>query len=134
MADAAPTTRADWAHTRLKAAILTGELAPGTKLVTDELADAHVAFHASLLARCPSAWMRRMVALLADHAQRYQLLGTSRYRRGSDPEREHLALRDAAVRGQVDRAVDILVRHLDGTLRAVRATIEAAATPPRRKG
>src|SRR5947207_15158573 len=38
MADAAPTTRADWAHTRLKAAILTGELAPGTKLVTDELA------------------------------------------------------------------------------------------------
>jgi DNA-binding GntR family transcriptional regulator len=227
MADAAPTTRADWAHTRLKAAILTGELAPGTKLVTDELAarwsvsptplreafqrlgghglveltsqrgarvapfsldeaaelyelrlllepqalraslaasdaahraevrtaharydaalhadpmdpvelaDAHVAFHASLLARCPSAWMRRMVALLADHSQRYQLLGASRYRRGSDPEREHLALRDAAVRGQVDRAVDILVRHLDGTLRAVRATIEAAATPTRRKG
>jgi len=227
MADAAPTTRADWAHARLKAAILTGELAPGTKLVTDELAarwsvsptplreafqrlgghglveltsqrgarvapfsldeaaelyelrlllepqalraslaasdaahrtevraaharydtalhaepvdpvelaDAHVAFHASLLERCPSAWMRRMVGLLADHSQRYQLLGASRYRRGSDPEREHLALRDAAVRGQVDRAVDILVRHLDGTLRAVRATIEAAATPTRRKG
>src|SRR5215468_5062472 len=38
MADHAPTTRAEWAHTRLKAAILTGELAPGTKLVAEELA------------------------------------------------------------------------------------------------
>lgn len=230
MADAAPITRADWAHQRLRAAILTGELAPGTKLVTDELAarwsvsptplreafqrlgghglveltsqrgarvapfsldeaadlyelrlllepralraslsasdaahraqvqaayarydaalhadpiepvevaDAHVAFHATLLARCPSAWMRRLVAQLAEHAQRYQLLGAHRYRRGSDPEREHLALRDAAMRRQVDRAVDILVRHLEGTLRAVRATIEAsdrpATTPKRRK-
>src|SRR5499427_7565155 len=37
MADAAPTTRAEWAHKRLKAAILTGELAPGTKLAADEL-------------------------------------------------------------------------------------------------
>src|SRR5499427_6954927 len=37
MADAVPTTRADWAHKRLKAAILTGELAPGTKLAADEL-------------------------------------------------------------------------------------------------
>ncbi len=222
MADAAPTTRADWAHKRLKAAILTGELAPGTKLVTDELAerwavsptplreafqrlggnglveltsqrgarvapfslneaaelyelrlllepqalrasiqasddahrrevraaharyqaalhgdpldpvelaDAHVGFHAALLARCPSAWMRRLVAILAEHAQRYQLLGAQRYRRGSDPEREHAALRDAAVRGQVERAVDLLVHHLEGTLRAVHATIEATNAP-----
>ena len=37
MAEHAPGTRADWAHQRLKAAILTGELAPGTKLVVDEL-------------------------------------------------------------------------------------------------
>ena len=218
MADHAPGTRADWAHQRLKAAILTGELAPGTKLVVEDLSqrwavsptplreafqrlgghglveltsqrgarvaafslveaadlyelrlllepralraslkatddahkteiltahecleaaiaaspidpvavsDAHLAFHAALLARCPSAWMRRMVGLLAEHAQRYTLLGAQHYRRGSDPVREHAALRDAAVRGQVDRAVDLLEKHLDGTLRAVRATIEA---------
>ena len=224
MADHAPGTRADWAHQRLKSAILTGELAPGTKLVVEDLAqrwsvsptplreafqrlgghglveltsqrgarvaafslveaadlyelrlllepralrasldasddahkseilaahgrlaaaiaaapmdpvavsDAHLAFHAALLARCPSAWMRRMVGLLAEHAQRYTLLGAQQYRRGSNPVREHAALRDAAVRGQVDRAVDLLERHLDGTLRAVRATIEATAEPVR---
>jgi len=226
MADHAPGTRADWAHQRLKAAILTGELAPGTKLVVEDLAqrwavsptplreafqrlgghglveltsqrgarvapfslneaadlyelrlllepralraslgatddghkseilaaharleaamaavpidpvaisDAHIGFHAALLARCPSAWMRRMVGLLAEHAQRYQLLGAQQYRRGSDPVREHAALRDAAVRGQVDRAVDLLEKHLDGTLRAVRATIEAAGAPTARR-
>jgi len=227
MAEHAPGTRADWAHQRLRAAILTGELAPGTKLVVEDLAqrwavsptplreafqrlgghglveltsqrgarvapfsldeaadlyelrlllepralraslnatddahkseilaahgrleaamaaspidpvtisEAHLGFHAALLARCPSAWMRRMVGLLAEHAQRYQLLGAQQYRRGSDPVREHAALRDAAVRGQVDRAVDLLEKHLHGTLRAVRATIEAAGAPaPRRK-
>jgi len=224
MADAAPTTRSDWAHKRLKAAILTGELPPGTKLVTEELSqrwavsptplreafqrlgghglveltsqrgarvapfsldeaadlyelrllvepralraslrksddahrseilaaherldaalaadpvdpveasEAHVSFHTALLARCPSAWMRRMVGLLAEHAQRYQLLGAQPYRRGSDPVREHAGLRDAALRGQVDRAVALLARHLEGTLRAVRATIEASNTPAR---
>jgi hypothetical protein len=35
------------------------------------------------------------------------------------------------VRGQIDRAVDMLERHLDGTLRAVRATIQAAGEPAR---
>jgi DNA-binding GntR family transcriptional regulator len=77
--------------------------------------------------------MRRMVALLAEHAQRYQLLGAQQYRRGSDPVREHAGLRDAALRGQVDRAVDLLTRHLEGTLRAVRATIEASTAPTRRR-
>ena len=224
MRERAPGTRADWAHQRLRAAILTGELAPGTKLVVDELvqrwsvsptplreafqrlgghglveltsqrgarvapfslddaadlyelrlvlepralraslahsddahrseilaaharletamaatpadpvetSDAHLGFHTALLVRCPSVWMRRMVALLAEHAQRYQLLGAQAYRRGSNPVQEHAALRDAAVRGQTDRAVDLLTRHLEGTLGAVRATIDANGDAPR---
>ena len=222
MTERAPGTRADWAHQRLRAAILTGELPPGTKLVVDDLAqrwsvsptplreafqrlggnglveltsqrgarvapfslddaadlyelrlllepralrgsldhsddahrseilaaharleasmaaadpveasDAHLGFHTTLLARCPSAWMRRLVGLLAEHAQRYQLLGAQAYRRGSNPVQEHTALRDAAVRGQTDRAVDLLTRHLEGTLRAVRATIDANGDSPR---
>jgi len=219
MRDHAPTTRADWAHKRLKGAILSGELAPGVKLVADELAqrwavsatplreafqrlgghglveltsqrgarvapfsldeaadlyelrlvlepralresvaagddahrsrilaaharleaalaaepvdpvevsEAHLDFHAALVERCPSAWKRRLVSLLADHAQRYQLLGAHRHRRGADPQREHEALRDAALRGQAERAETLLERHLAATLQAVRATIDAA--------
>jgi GntR family carbon starvation induced transcriptional regulator len=118
------------AHERLEAALAARPVDPV------EASEAHVAFHGALLARCPSAWMRRMAALLAEHAQRYQLLGAQHHRRGSDPVREHAALRDAALRGQVDRAVALLTRHLDGTLRAVRATIEASNAPGsrRRKG
>ena len=218
MPDHAPTTRADWAHKRLKGAILSGELAPGTKLLADELAqrwsvsptplreafqrlrghglveltsqrgarvapfsldeaadlyelrlllepralreslqasgdahrsavltaharlegalaakpadpveisEAHLGFHAALVERCPSAWKRRMVALLAEHAQRYQFLGAQQPRRDGDPRREHEALRDATMRGQAARAETLLTRHLEGTLRAVRGMIAA---------
>ena len=227
MAEAAPTTRANWAHDRLRQAILTGELPPGAKLVADELAqrwsvsptplreafqrlggtglveltsqrgarvagfsladaadlyevrlllepralrqslrrsddahraeivaaherlervvagptldpveatDAHLAFHAALVARCPSAWLCRMTALLAEHSQRYQLLGAQQYRRASDPRREHAQLRAAAERGRVDEAVALLTRHLTATLRAVRATIEAESAAARGVG
>lgn len=222
MADAVPASRTDWAHRRLKGAILTGELGPGAKLVVEtlaarwavsptplreafqrlggsglveltsqrgarvapfslaeaadlyeirlllepravaqsirasddghraevlaahqrlaraaagrpcdpvELAEAHLAFHTALVARCPSAWLRRLVALLAEHAQRYQLLGARRHRRGSDPRREHATLCDAAVRGQGARAARLLTRHLEATLGAVRAGLDAD-TPP----
>ena len=225
MRDDAPTTRADWAHKRLKGAILSGELAPGTKLVTDELAqrwsvsptplreafqrlgghglveltsqrgarvapfsldeaadlyelrlllepralresveatdaahrgtvlaaharlataltakpldpveasDAHLGFHTALVERCPSGWKRRLVALLADHAQRYQLLGAQRRRRGDDPGREHTALRDAVVRKQARRAETLLARHLQATLQAVRSTIDETRTRARK--
>ena len=86
--------------------------------------EAHLEFHAALLARCPSAWTRRMIGVLAEHAQRYAQLGAQRYR-DSDPRREHLALRDAALAGQVDEAVQLLTRHLRGTLDSVRAAMEA---------
>ena len=94
----------------------------------DAGAEAHLAFHAALLARCPSAWTRHIVAELAEHAQRYALLGAQRYR-DSDPRREHRALRDAALAGQVDAAVELLTKHLRGTLDSVRAAMDAA---PRR--
>lgn len=216
MATPAPTTRADWAHQRLRAAILTGELAPGTKLLADELAhqwqvsptplreafqrlggtglveltsqrgarvapfsladiadlydlrlllepraleqslrasddahrseiaaafdaltvprakapvdpirfaETHLAFHAALLSRCPSVWLRRMTTLLGEHSQRYQLLG-AQYRRGGDPQAEHRALCDAAVRGRIKTAVQLLTAHLQTTLDAARTAID----------
>ena len=64
--------------------------------------EAHLAFHAALLARCPAA--------------------------------EHAALRDAALGGDVPRAVEILEDHLRGTLDSVRAALaEAPATPIRKR-
>ncbi|RIL08180.1 MAG: transcriptional regulator [Proteobacteria bacterium] len=89
-------------------------------------AEAHLAFHAALLARCPSAWTQRVIALLAEHAQRYVLLGAQRFRSGRGPAAEHAALRDAALAGDVDGAVATLEEHLRGTLASVRAALAAA--------
>ena len=218
MPETAPETRSDWALRRLRAAILTGEFPPGTKLRAEELAErwqvsptplreafqrlggarlvelspqrgvrvaeftlddaadlyalrlrleppalrqslrrsdgahhreiaaaldrleaartledgteAHLDFHAALLSRCASAWTRRIIGLLAEHAQRYVLLGAQKFRSGRGPAVEHKALRDAAIGGDVDRAVAVLEEHLRGTLDSVRAALaDAPATP-----
>jgi GntR family carbon starvation induced transcriptional regulator len=85
----------------------------------------HGAFHAALLARCPSAWLRRLSSLLADHAQRYQLLNASYSQRLSDLMAEHEGLREAALAGDIERAVGLLSAHLQEGLRAVKAVFEA---------
>jgi DNA-binding GntR family transcriptional regulator len=92
---------------------------------------AHLDFHAALLARCPSAWTQRMIGVLAEHAQRYALLGAQRFRGGRGPAVEHQDLRDAALAADVERAAATLEEHLRGTLDSVRAALAAlpASTP-----
>ncbi|MBM4247136.1 MAG: GntR family transcriptional regulator [Deltaproteobacteria bacterium] len=213
MPDSAPETRSDWALRRLRAAILTGEFPPGTRLraeelarrwqvsptplreafqrlggarlveaspqrgvrvaeftldeaadlyalrlrleppalgesllasdgahraeitaaydrlasvrAVDEAADAHVAFHAALLARCPSAWTRHVAGLLGEHAQRYVLLGVQKLRTGPGPVAEHALLRDTALAGDVARATTLLEEHLRRTLDSVHRALAA---------
>jgi DNA-binding GntR family transcriptional regulator len=88
------------------------------------LLEAHRTFHAVLLARCPSVWLRRLTSLLADHWQRYQLLGASYARVVNDGMVEHDHLREAALAGNVEQAVRVLTEHLQGSLRTVRAVLE----------
>ncbi len=100
----------------------------------EEGTEAHLAFHAALLARCPSAWTRHIITMLGEHAQRYVLLGVQSYRRGRGPGAEHEALRDAALAGDVEGAVELLAEHLRGTLDSVRAaSAKAPATPLRKR-
>jgi DNA-binding GntR family transcriptional regulator len=68
-----------------------------------------------------------VIGILAEHAQRYVLLGAQRFRSGRGPVAEHEALRDAALAGDAARAVATLEEHLRGTLASVRAALEAAA-------
>lgn len=97
----------------------------------DEGTEAHLAFHAALLARCPSAWTRHVIGLLGEHAQRYVLLGVQNLRTGRGPAAEHELLRDAALAGDVAGAVSLLEEHLRGTLDSVRAALAARdATAP----
>jgi GntR family transcriptional regulator, carbon starvation induced regulator len=99
----------------------------------EEGTEAHLDFHAALLSRCPSVWTRRIVGVLAEHAQRYVLLGAQKFRSGRGPAVEHKALRDAAIAGDVDRAVAILEEHLRGTLDSVRAALADVPVTPATK-
>jgi len=89
------------------------------------LLEVHRAFHAVLLARCPSVWLRRLTGLLADHSQRYQLLNARYAQRVSESMVEHERLREAALAGKVEQAVRVLIDHLQGGLRTVRTVLEA---------
>jgi len=89
------------------------------------LLEAHSAFHAVLLARCPSAWLRRLTSLLADHSQRYQLLNARYSQRISESMVEHEHLREAVFAGDVEQAVRVLIDHLHGGFRTIRAVLAA---------
>ena len=93
-----------------------------------ESLDRHAAFHATLLERCRSRWLKRITALLADHSQRYAFLalGAADGRGHHDALAEHRALRDAAVAGRAARAAELLEKHLQRTLHAIRALAAGA--------
>lgn len=91
----------------------------------EDATEAHLEFHACLLARCPSPWTRRVISLLAEQAQRYILLDAPKFRRGRGPQAEHADLRAAALAGDVPRAVELIELHLRGTIAAVSLALEA---------
>jgi DNA-binding GntR family transcriptional regulator len=115
--DDAHRTAIDAAYARLTAA-----------RTLEEGTNAHLHFHETLLDRCPSVWTKRVIGVLAEHAQRYVLLGAQRFRSGRGPAAEHERLRDAALAGDAGRAVATLEEHLRGTLDSVRAALAARAS------
>jgi GntR family transcriptional regulator, carbon starvation induced regulator len=87
--------------------------------------EAHRTFHAALLARCPSLWARRLTSLLAEHSQRYLLLNAHYSEHVGESMAEHEQMLEAALAGDVEQAVRVLVAHLQGSLSTARAAFEA---------
>jgi GntR family carbon starvation induced transcriptional regulator len=122
--------RSDATH---RAAIADAHARLASARSVEDATDAHLDFHAALLSRCPSAWTQRVIGVLAEHAQRYAMLGATRYRAGRGAAAEHADLRDAALAGDVARAVAVLEEHLRGTLDSVRAALAAESPAPPRE-
>lgn len=95
----------------------------------DELSveEAHQAFHASLLARCPSSWLLTTIDTLSQHSARYRILAKYTGRGGvAAAAHEHAELLQASLDGDEPLAASLLRRHLERTLDSVAAAGLAA--------
>jgi DNA-binding GntR family transcriptional regulator len=85
----------------------------------DDALHAHRAFHASLLARCDSAWLLRLCALLADHATRYALASTPAHGGPDGALAEHRALVQALRAGDPAAGAALVTTHLERSRDAI---------------
>lgn len=101
------------AYARLRA-----ELEGGTE---DMMAFERVnrAFHRALLSRCDSAWLLRIVHMLADNSVRFRALSWWPRGGGEEVLREHEEIYEACVAGQIERAVELASEHLRRTRDAI---------------
>jgi GntR family transcriptional regulator, carbon starvation induced regulator len=93
---------------------------------TLEGVEAHAAFHRILLSRCPSIWLLRFTAQLADASRLYQVASVGSGDGGRHPRVEHEALRDAAISGDIDACVGLQEQHLRRTLQLVSAAAQTS--------
>jgi DNA-binding GntR family transcriptional regulator len=89
--------------------------------------DAHSRFHAVLLARCPSPWMLRFTTQLADASRLFQVTSVSAGPQRRHPVKEHKAIFDAAIAGDIDACVELHEQHLRRTLDLVEGATRTAA-------
>lgn len=87
--------------------------------------EAHSRFHETLLSRCPSEWLIRFTTQLADSSRLYQVASMEVGKQRRHTYAEHKALRDAALSGDVDAAVDLQEQHLARTLELI-ASLQSA--------
>lgn len=85
-------------------------------VLDDDWAQRHKAYHFALFSACPSPLLLRMIDSLFDRAERYRrfsaLHRTGERRKGD----EHKQLMDAALARDSEKAVELLKRHINGTL------------------
>jgi GntR family carbon starvation induced transcriptional regulator len=92
--------------------------------------EAHSRFHATLLNRCSSEWLLRFATQLSEASRLFQIASVQGGLVRRHPKAEHRALRDAAVRGDIDRCVSLQEDHLRRTLDLIGDIPDRATTDP----
>lgn len=90
----------------------------------------HRDFHQSLLARCPSRWLKMFCNTLTDEAYRFRQLAAVKVFSSRNEHAEHAAIFDAAINGRKEEAVRLLSEHYQRTTHVVAAqALERARAP-----
>jgi DNA-binding GntR family transcriptional regulator len=99
---------------------------------SDDWAEAHAAFHNTLLDGCGSPWLLRLHQQLYDQSERYRRLSVSMAQRRRNIGDEHQKIMDAALARDADKAVKLLTAHLGATTTILlSAELKAPAARPR---
>lgn len=85
--------------------------------------DEHARFHRALVSACPSAHLLDFRERLYALSERYRNLAVLGNAGARDVHGEHLALAEAAVAREADRAVSLLTDHLGATARVLAAAL-----------
>jgi len=84
---------------------------------------AHADFHAELVGACGNDWLLRMRAMLYEQSERYRRMSVPLQTETRDVPAEHLAIFDAVMARDVDRAAAALETHLRKTATIVRSSV-----------
>ena len=90
----------------------------------------HRDFHQSLLARCPSRWLKMFCNTLTDEAYRFRQVAAVKVFSSRNEHAEHMAIFDAAINGRKDEAVRLLSEHYQRTTHVVATQARVAAKAP----
>jgi DNA-binding GntR family transcriptional regulator len=85
----------------------------------------HREFHKVLLARCPSRWIRSFCDSLTDEAYRFRQVAAGQNFSSRNEHAEHVAIFEAAIAGDADEAVKLLVKHYTRTATLVASQAKA---------
>jgi DNA-binding GntR family transcriptional regulator len=89
----------------------------------DEWAEAHAAFHLTLVDGCESPWLLHLHSLLYAQSERYRRLSVPFAISGRNVNDEHQAIVTATLERNADRAMKLLVAHLEATTHILLAAV-----------
>ncbi|MDT4823323.1 phosphonate utilization associated transcriptional regulator [compost metagenome] len=99
------------------------KLGKAAVVLDDEWAQRHKAFHFALFSASPSSLLLRMIDSLFDRAERYRRFSAMHRTVKRHKGDEHKQLMEAALERDTKLAVDLLKRHIGGTLENVTEVI-----------
>ena len=99
------------------------KLVDGAPELRDEFEERNRDFHYTLIAACPSRWLKHIHGILFQQSERYRRISLATRAEPRDVHGEHKAVLDAALSRDVDLACRLEAEHIDRTLEILSHTL-----------
>ncbi len=104
------------------------KLVGGIPELRDEFEERNRDFHYTLIAACPSRWLKHIHGILFQQSERYRRISLATRTGPRDIHAEHKAVLDAALARDVDLACRLEAEHIDKTLEMLSHSLPATQT------